>query len=703
MSLDRAATLRQAEKLLRQGKLEQAIAEYVHLVDDQPRDWNTANLLGDLYIRAGQLDRAIEQYTRIADSLRREGFLPKAAALYKKILKLRPDSDHALMQAGELAAEQGLLADARSLLTAASAARRAHGDRKGALAAVVRLGSLDRHDVAARMAGAQARHELDDVPGALTEFIELAMMLVEEGRDHEALAPLREASALDPANMRVNRELARIFVAEGRIADAAAHLTPDAVIGDSALTLLAVRVRLEQGDEDTGFALFDELLARDRHAAADIASLAATMASTNADLAFRLMDRLVTVELDDLQTDEAVRHLRAFIDIAPTCVPALTRLVDLCVDGAWPEGLSEAQGRLADAYLSGGRASEAKYIAEDLLTREPWQRRHYHRLLAALAAEGQVNPERVLADWLAETPAFGLDEPSEFDVAPEPPASPATPEPDDDEFDRGVDAPDDDASFDAGQVTERDETRGEPAPAPASAAAPTRDEARTRANPHAIDLSLVFGRPAPPRPPAPPAVVAPGNVEEDLSLVLDELHQPPASLASAGGPAVAPSASPDPAPPPSSPSRPAVAQGPRDLERVFADFREEASRRPSEETADAALTRGSAMVDAGELDEAAVHLRTAARSPRRRFAAARLLADVHERLGRVDAAIEWLGHAVDAPGVTPAERSDTLLRLADLLERSGETARALAVCLELQADAGDYKDLAARIERLSRA
>lgn len=699
MSLDRAAALRQAEKLLRQGKLEQAIAEYVHLVDDQPHDWNTANLLGDLYIRAGHIDRAIDQYTRIADSLRRQGFLPKAAALYKKILKRRPDSDHALMQAGELAAEQGLLADARSLLTAASAARRARGDRQGAMAAVVRLGSLDRHDVAARMAGAQARHDLDDVPGALTEFIELAMMLVGEGRDHEALAPLRGASALDPANMRVNRELARILVAEGRIADAAAHLTPDAVIGNSALTLLAVRVRLEQGDEDTGFALFDELLARDRHAAADIASLAATMASSNAELAFRVIDRLVTLELDDLQTDQAVRHLRAFIDIAPTCVPALTRLVDLCVDGAWPEGLSEAQGRLADAYFSGGRASEAKYIAEDLLTREPWQRRHYHRLLAGLAAEGQANPERVLADWLAETPAFGLDEPSEFDVAPEPSAAHSVPEPSDERFDGGAAASGDVESSGTRPVAQAEEARGEPVPEPE--ATPTHQEPRARANPHAVDLSLVFGRPAPPRPPAPP-VVAPGNVEEDLSLVLDELHQPPASIASVGGPAVAPAAPVDAALPSSAP-RPAAAQGPRDLERVFADFREEASRRPSQETADAALTRGSAMVDAGELDEAAVHLRTAARSPRRRFAAARLLADVHERLGRMDAAIEWLGHAVDAPGVTPAERSDTLLRLADLLERSSETARALAVCLELQADAGDYKDLAARIERLSRA
>ena len=67
--IDRTATLRAAEKLLRQGKLQPAIEEYLRVVEDQPRDWNTANLVGDLYVRAGQIDKAVEQFTRIADSL----------------------------------------------------------------------------------------------------------------------------------------------------------------------------------------------------------------------------------------------------------------------------------------------------------------------------------------------------------------------------------------------------------------------------------------------------------------------------------------------------------------------------------------------------------------------------------------------------------------------------------------------------------
>src|SRR4051794_41933525 len=102
------------------------------MVDDQPRDWNTANLLGDLYVRAGQIDPAIAQFSRMADALGGEGFLPKAAALYKKILKLRPNDDKALMKAGELAPRQGLLPHPPPLFPAAAERPPPRGDARGA-------------------------------------------------------------------------------------------------------------------------------------------------------------------------------------------------------------------------------------------------------------------------------------------------------------------------------------------------------------------------------------------------------------------------------------------------------------------------------------------------------------------------------------------------------------------------------------------
>lgn len=114
MPTDRGETLKKAEKLLRQGRLDGAIAEYFRIVEENPQDWTTTNTLGDLYVRAGQVDKAVAQYTKIAEHLREEGFYPRAAALYKKILKIKSDDESVQLNLAEISAKQGLLADAKS-------------------------------------------------------------------------------------------------------------------------------------------------------------------------------------------------------------------------------------------------------------------------------------------------------------------------------------------------------------------------------------------------------------------------------------------------------------------------------------------------------------------------------------------------------------------------------------------------------------
>ena len=143
MAIDRALTLRNAEKLIRQGKLDAGISEYLRIVEDAPGDWNAKNTLGDLYARAGKTDKAIEQFLEIADNLSEEGSNAKAGAVFKKILKLKPDHEHALMQVADILGNQRLYADARAHLNTLIELRRARGDTRGALQARIRLGSLD--------------------------------------------------------------------------------------------------------------------------------------------------------------------------------------------------------------------------------------------------------------------------------------------------------------------------------------------------------------------------------------------------------------------------------------------------------------------------------------------------------------------------------------------------------------------------------
>jgi hypothetical protein len=64
--------------------------------------------------------------------------------------------------------------------------------------------------------------------------------------------------------------------------------------------------------------------------------------------------------------------------------------------------------------------------------------------------------------------------------------------------------------------------------------------------------------------------------------------------------------------------------------------------------------------------------------------------------------VEWLERAADGQAPTREEGCAVLYDLAGALERLGEPARALAVLIDLDADAAGYRDVRRRIEQLAR-
>jgi len=423
LALDREDTLKKAEKLLRQGKLEAAIAEYVRVTHDQPRDWNTANTLGDLYVRANQPAKAVEQYARIAEHFVHDGFYPKAAALYKKILKISPNDEQAQLYLAEISVKQGLLVDAKSYYNALAARRRARGDRKGADEIVVRLGTIDPADIEARTAAARVLAFGGDEKRAAMLFRELHADLIEKGRDAGALAALREAVRLNPSDLDGRNLLARNALASGDLETARGYLDRKSAGEDPGLLLALADIELRSGHLDEVREILQKLLSVDRGARHRVVNFAWPLLDASPDAAFVCIDAAVDSAIGAREFDEAASLLQEFVTRRPAHITALLKLVEVCVDGGLESTMCDAQTQLADAYLAAGKASEARAIAEDLVAREPWEGAHIDRFRRALVMLRISEPDTVIAERLSgATPFVARDH---FSGAVEAPATSA--------------------------------------------------------------------------------------------------------------------------------------------------------------------------------------------------------------------------------------------------------------------------------------
>lgn len=121
MPSERDKLLSRAERLLDQGKVDQALPDLERLARREQRDLQIVNRIGDLLARHGHAAEAIAHYSRVAGSFAQNGFLPKAIAIYKKIRRLDSNHVESLVRMGELYLGQQLISEARSYLEDAGA------------------------------------------------------------------------------------------------------------------------------------------------------------------------------------------------------------------------------------------------------------------------------------------------------------------------------------------------------------------------------------------------------------------------------------------------------------------------------------------------------------------------------------------------------------------------------------------------------
>jgi hypothetical protein len=113
--------------------------------------------------------------------------------------------------------------------------------------------------------------------------------------------------------------------------------------------------------------------------------------------------------------------------------------------------------------------------------------------------------------------------------------------------------------------------------------------------------------------------------------------------------------------------------------------------------------RGVRRLEDGEIRDGLADLAEAARVPAFRFPAASRLGREYVARGHAHAGIEWLERAAEMPAPTRDAGLAVLYDLGVALNGVGESTRALAVMMELEADEPNYRDVRQRLQVLARA
>jgi tetratricopeptide (TPR) repeat protein len=201
MSFNKSKTRQTAERYLAQGKIRAAINEYVYIVDNDPADYNTLNVLGDLYARVNEKDEAVDCFKRLAEHYNKQGFSQKAIAVYNKITRLKPDSVEVSAKLAPLYQMKGLVAEARSHYSVLAEYYKNNGKKLEALKIWQQIAELDPNNVEVFFTLAENYLQENYTEEAAEAFAEAGRRFTTQKSYEKAINAYSKALAIHPLDI----------------------------------------------------------------------------------------------------------------------------------------------------------------------------------------------------------------------------------------------------------------------------------------------------------------------------------------------------------------------------------------------------------------------------------------------------------------------------------------------------------------------
>jgi tetratricopeptide (TPR) repeat protein len=395
MAYNKSKYVEAAQKLLNQGKVPQAIAEYQLILKYEPKDQVTLMTIGELYIRQGETFQAIEYFERLAQIFVGDGFLTKGIAVYKRIAKLAPEEIKPLERLADLYVQQGVMSEARPLFLQLAEIHLKHNRQPEAVALLKKLLLAEPDNLRIQIRLADLYQVMGKPAEAVETYVSAAQRALARGDHAESDKQSDKALKLDPVNAAALTVKARSASSQGRFADAAEFLKNLPGLekgGEQGEFLLDLYLKSSNWDEATALAL--RVFDGDEKNFGLAQKVAETLLeSEQTERTLALVSRLRIPMLDSGEQDAVTKLLNELVAKMPGRLEPLEWLVDSYGRTSDSFRMPDALAQLGDALLAANQLTRAKEVFEQLVDRQPESDSSKRKLNDVLRRMGLPAPE----------------------------------------------------------------------------------------------------------------------------------------------------------------------------------------------------------------------------------------------------------------------------------------------------------------------
>ena len=320
MSFDKIKAMRTAERCLAQGKIRAAISEYKRVVENDPKDFGTLNILGDLYMKNSEEQEAVGCFAQVADYYNTQGFSQKAIAVYNKISRLKPNSMEVSAKLAQLYKSKGSFSEARTHYTSLAEQYQRNGQKIEALAIWKQIADLDPNDTATYLKIAEVYWQEEQKDEAAKAFAEAGTRLSAQGQYEPALAAFSRA-------LEINRN--DLAILKGYV---------------------NAQIKLDYADEAAK--ILEDILEKQPY---------------NRDILFLLIDCYIDTD-NPAEAEKAVIKL---VEQEPTNYPKFLDLVEIHLKNKDLDSAARILSMSSEHLLVGGQSEQFLKFTNEILARNP--------------------------------------------------------------------------------------------------------------------------------------------------------------------------------------------------------------------------------------------------------------------------------------------------------------------------------------------